>query len=343
MKKVLVGISGGVDSALSAYLLKKQNYEVIGIFLKPWVTGINCNWKEEYESAMQVCAHIDIPFLIRDYSKNYQEKVITNLVEEYKKGNTPNPDILCNRDIKFHFLSLLKKELSADFIATGHYARKVGKENDWSLYQASDKEKDQTYFLWAVEKKLLDKALFPIGDLKKDEVRKYAKKYKIPSAQKPDSFGLCFVGDINFVEFLKQYIPENHGKVLNNKGEEIGEHQGCHFFTIGQRHGFKVYKKENDAPLIVVSKNVSKNTITVNTKLGNSSNLSSIVTLKNENYFQSPIGQLFARTRHRGDLVEVEYKNSKVKFKEPILIASGQSLVLYSGEGECFGGGIIET
>lgn len=302
--RVFVGLSGGVDSAVSAALLKKDGYDVTGVFIKAWTPeGYPCNWKEDRRSAMRVAAVLDIPFITLDLEKEYKKEVVDYMIREYKEGKTPNPDVMCNKEIKFgHFLKFALDN-GADFVATGHYcqtsplaplldagegkrarkvlekslARATGKPEDFSersfsgplsckikLKEGADKNKDQSYFLWTLTQDQLRHILFPIGHLQKSEVRKLAGKFGLPQETRKDSQGLCFLGKINMKEFLSKYIPQKRGEVLNAKGEKIGEHEGAILYTIGERHGFTINQKsENKTPLYVISKNIKKNTITV--------------------------------------------------------------------------------
>ena len=288
-KKVFVGISGGVDSAVSAALLKKQGYDVTGVFIKAWTPqGYPCSWKEDRRSAMRVAAVLDIPFLTLDLSKEYKKEVVDYMIAEYKKGKTPNPDVMCNKEIKFgHFLKFALKN-GADFVATGHYARRYENhakatksyensnevletlpfgEGRVRLLEGADKNKDQSYFLWTLTQNQLKHTLFPIGHLQKSEVRKLAKKFGLPQAVRKDSQGVCFLGKVDMKEFLKEHVGAKKGGVLNMAGEKIGEHNGAILYTIGERHGFSVANKNTGSePLYVVAKDIKKNTITVGSK-----------------------------------------------------------------------------
>ena len=263
--KVFVGLSGGVDSAVSAALLKKDGYDVTGVFIKAWTPpGYPCAWKEDRRSAMRVAAILDIPFITLDLEKEYKKEVVDYIIAEYKIGRTPNPDMMCNKEIKFgHFLRFALKN-GADYVATGHYARNELRGVNYELWEGKDKNKDQSYFLWALTQDQLGHILFPIGHLQKKEVRKLAEKFGLPQATRKDSQGLCFLGKVDMKEFLSRYMPQKRGDVLNEKGEVMGHHNGALFFTIGERHGFTITKKtESRVPLYVASKDVKKNTITV--------------------------------------------------------------------------------
>ncbi|MEK7635417.1 MAG: tRNA 2-thiouridine(34) synthase MnmA [Patescibacteria group bacterium] len=288
-RMVFVGLSGGVDSAVSAALLKKDGFNVTGVFIKAWTPeGYPCTWKEDRRSAMKVAAILDIPFITLDLEKEYKKEVVDYMIAEYKTGRTPNPDVMCNKEIKFgHFLKFALKN-GANFVATGHYAqishsklpRKVLEKSlacatrrpeDFSersfsgqLLEGKDKNKDQSYFLWTLTQEQLKHILFPIGGLQKSEVRKLADKFGLPQATRKDSQGLCFLGKVDMKEFLSRYMPPQKGNVINENEEIIGTHNGALFFTIGERHGFTITKKsEKEEPLYVTAKNIEKNTIMV--------------------------------------------------------------------------------
>ena len=308
-KVVFVGLSGGVDSAVSAALLKKQGFEVVGVFIKTWHPDfLECNEEEERRDAMRVAAHLDIPFLSLDLEKVYKKEVADYMIREYKMGRTPNPDVMCNKEVKFG--AFLKKALSmgADFVATGHYALRKNSKNsgafalgdkrtgdprrlnslNFFLQKGKDPSKDQSYFLWTLRQDQLKKILFPVGNLKKSEVRKLARKFNLPVAEKKDSQGICFLGAVDLKEFLKHYIKEKRGKVLNEKGEEIGFHDGVVFHTLGERHGFTITKKNpNDKRYYIVSKDMKKNILVVSTRqdlVKNNSNMGADYRIENTNW-----------------------------------------------------------
>ncbi len=339
-------MSGGVDSSVSAALLQKAGYEVIGVFIKVWQPDwIHCTWKEDRLDAMRVAAKLEIPFVTLDLEKEYKEEVVDYMIKEYKEGRTPNPDVMCNRFVKFGGFFTWAMKQGADFIATGHYARIKGGK----LLMGRDSNKDQSYFLWTLTQEQLSKTLFPVGNIEKPEVRKLAKKFGLPNALKRDSQGLCFIGKIDIKEFLSHYIEVKKGDVLNIKGEVIGEHDGAFFFTIGERHGFNILKKtSNDGPYYVVEKDIEKNTITVANKNaeGDLPNEIRQINLKDMNWNQGkvPIGKiLLARSRYREELQEVKFVNENtVEFeKAQTTLSIGQSLVVYDGE-VCLGGGTID-
>ena len=271
--KVFVGMSGGVDSSVSAALLKQAGYDVTGVFIKVWQPDwIECTWRDERHEAMRVAAHLGIPFVTLDLEKEYKEGVIDYMIAEYSAGRTPNPDVMCNREVKFGAFWKWAKSQGAEYVATGHYAqvKKLEIRNleleEYELLAGVDKNKDQSYFLWTLNQDDLKHILFPVGHLEKPEVRKLAKKFKLPNSDKKDSQGLCFIGKIDVKDFLAHYIKTEMGNVLNEKGEIIGTHNGALLLTIGERHGFTIdpkFKTAHDEAYYVVSKDVKNNTITV--------------------------------------------------------------------------------
>src|SRR3989344_5097892 len=257
MKKkiVFVGLSGGVDSAVSAALLKKQSFEVVGVFIKTWHPEfLECNEEEERRDAMRVAAFLDIPFLTFDFEKVYKREVADYMIREYRAGRTPNPDVMCNKEVKFG--AFLKKALSmgADFVATGHYAQ----NKNLSLIKGVDPTKDQSYFLWTLKQNQLKHIIFPVGHLKKSQVRKLAEKYGLHTFQKKDSQGICFLGKLDMKEFLQHYIKPKSGRVLDINGKTIGKHNGATFLTLGERHGFTITSKTNhDRPYYIIAKDIT--------------------------------------------------------------------------------------
>ena len=334
-------MSGGVDSSVSALLLKQQGYDVTGVFIKVWQPDfIECTWKEDRLDAMRVAAALDIPFITLDLEEEYKKGVIDYMIEEYRRGYTPNPDVMCNREVKFGAFLKWAKNQGADYIATGHYAKTDGQ----TLIVSEDTNKDQTYFLWTLTKEILPAVLFPVGTMKKDEVRALAEKNHLSVSTKKDSQGLCFVGTIDIKTLLKQYINEEVGSVINEAGETIGTHTGVMFYTIGERHGFVItHKSTDDAPYFITAKDIEKNTLTVS-HTPPQEDTGEVFVLDQTNWTQSIAkGDVYeARARYRAPLAKVEVlDDTHVRVVEgEITKASGQSLVLYDGE-KCIGGGII--
>ena len=347
VKKVYIGMSGGVDSSVSAALLKKAGYDVTGVFIKVWQPEwledtTACTWKEDRLDAMRVAAKLDIPFITLDLEKEYKEEVVDYMIREYKAGRTPNPDVMCNRYVKFGGFFNWAMKQGADFVATGHYAQII----DGKLVAGNDKNKDQTYFLWTLTADQISKTLFPVGNIEKPEVRKLAKKFKLPNAEKKDSQGLCFIGKIDIKEFLSHYIESKKGNVLNEKGTIIGEHDGAFFFTIGERHGFTITKKTpNDERYYVVAKDIEKNTITVSKKEKMTGVKKVVLEDVNWNQGSIPVGKVLqARSRYREKLQDIIFTDQNTaEFKEAQnTLSPGQSLVVCDGN-VCLGGAIISA
>lgn len=353
--RVFVGMSGGVDSSVSAALLKKAGCDVTGVFIKVWQPDwIECNWREERLEAMRAAAHLDIPFVTLDLEREYKEGVIDYMIREYSAGRTPNPDVMCNREVKFGAFWKWAEGQGADFIATGHYAQNVrGSDGLQHMLVSKDLNKDQTYFLWTLTQNDLAHVLFPVGGMNKEEVRAAARKFGLPNADKKDSQGLCFIGKVDVKEFLNHYITSAPGKVLNEAGKEIGEHPGALLFTIGERHGFTVTDKTpHDAPYYVTAKNAAANTITVSNRVADSTKNphNPAPSLNRLSWTTEPLrggDKIQARTRYRETLIDIELisiigNGASVRFAQPHqTITPGQSLVFYRN-GECLGGGVIE-
>lgn len=353
-KTVFVGVSGGVDSSVSAALLKDQGFYVVGVFMRTWQPDwIECTWREERRDAIRVCAHLDIPFVELDLEDEYKIGVADYMIAEYKKGRTPNPDVMCNREVKFGGFLKWAIENGADYVATGHYVdRRVLQNGNIQMLRGNDEKKDQSYFLWTLEQNQLEHVLFPVGSMPKSKVRKLAQKYQLPTAMKKDSQGICFIGDIDMKDFLNHYIDEQAGNVLNNHGDVIGSHRGSLFYTIGERHGFSIYEKgTNDKPYYVINKDIENNTITVSQDPKQESHITSSVFLEhivdNQNIFKDSMN-LEAEIRYHGETKNVfiskynpDSKTMEIVFekKDPTL-APGQSVVFYDGK-VCLGGGVI--
>lgn len=343
-------MSGGVDSSVAAALLKKQGYDVTGVFFKPWLSKDGrafCNWRQDQQDATRVAAKLGIKFKVWDFSKEYGEKVTKYMISSYHHGITPNPDVMCNKEIKFGLF--LKKALveRAGFIATGHYARIKKSGGVFKLLKGKDSNKDQSYFLWTLTQKQLKYCLFPVGDYTKPGVRKLAKKFGLPNYAKKDSQGVCFVGQLDVKEFLKGYIKPKKGEIkLLETDKNIGRHDGVYYYTIGQRHGLDI--KIGGGPYFVAGKDLKKNIIYITT---NEKNLASnIAEIEKVNWIgQQPTlpAKVGVKIRYRGESIPAEIsKGTKpgiliVKFKKPArAVTPGQSAVFYRGE-IVLGGGII--
>lgn len=342
-ERVFVGLSGGVDSSVSAALLKDAGFDVIGVFIKVWhPEWLQCNWKQERRDAMRVAAALNIPFFTFDLEQEYKQGVADYMIEEYKKGRTPNPDVMCNSRVKFGAFLDKARMMGADYIATGHYAQ----NKEGQLFAGKDTEKDQSYFLWTLTPEQLEHSLFPVGSYTKPQVRKLAKKYGLPTAAKKDSQGVCFLGKLDMKEFLSHYVSSQKGDVLNEKGERIGSHDGALFYTIGQRHGFTIDQKGvNDKPLFVVEKDIENNTLVVAPALeAVDADEQQAISMSEVNWIGSAPAKdaiIFARIRYRQALQRCSVAGNTVHFETPQIIAIGQSIVFYEGD-RCLGGGIIE-
>ena len=354
---VFVGMSGGVDSSVAAALLKEQGYHVVGVYMKNWsrdLPGMKCPWAEDLADAKRVAVLLDIDFLVFDFEAEYKNKVVDYMLAEFKKGRTPNPDIMCNQEIKFKLFYDVSREKGADFIATGHYAQ----VQDDQLLRATDENKDQTYFLYRMSSEALQRTLFPVGHLTKPEVKKLAEKYGLPNAHKKESMGVCFVGEVDIRDFLKQYIAVQPGEIREAETEQVlGHHEGVYFYTIGQRHGlylggglpYYVVKKDIKNNIVYVSKNLNAADLWVSEL-----ELEDVVwRIKGAREQLEEAGKLFVRLRHRAPLIPATFDGQKVIFAEPIKrVAAGQSVVFYGAKNGkasqaadakiCLGGGIVK-
>lgn len=340
---VYVCMSGGVDSSVAAALLKKEGFDVVGVFMKPWQPDrgdFECLWKEDREYAMRAASAIGIPFKTWDFSRDYKKEVTDYMIKEYKAGRTPNPDVMCNKEIKFGlFLKQALKE-GADFVATGHYARVRKTKSGYSLLAGRDKNKDQSYFLWTLTQDQLSRIFFPVGELLKPEVRKLAKKFGLPNYDKKDSQGVCFIGPLDMKEFLKHYIKSKPGKIVDESGQVVGGHEGSYYYTIGQRHGLDI--KNGQGPYYVIAKDLKKNIVHVGQEeklLSSETKIASFHWIKNNPKFPLNIS---SRLRYRASPKKsILEKSGKLKLLSPErAITSGQSAVFYKGE-EVLGGGIV--
>ena len=342
-KRVLVGISGGVDSSVSAILLKEQGYDVEGVFAKVWQPDFApCTWRDEMKDAMRICAILDIPFHFLDLEKEYKALVGDYMITEYRTGRTPNPDVMCNTHIKFGLIYDFAMANGFDFVATGHYAR----NEDGRLKRGLDANKDQSYFLWNVQKNRFDNILFPVGHIPKDDVRKRAKRHGLFTASKKDSQGLCFIGQVDMKSFLKNLVEAQPGCVLNTAGETIGTHEGARLYTVGERHGFVIdskHKKTHDNPLFVIDKDVEHNTITVSDIAPNVKRviLSDMNMLSNDFPKEVSVQFRYRQQPIKATLTEESGVYTLSLSEHTDCIATGQSAVLYSGD-TCLGGGIVD-
>ena len=345
MTKVYVGMSGGVDSSLSAALLKEQGYDVTGVYMKNWtqdLPGMRCPWADDLADAKRVAVQLGIDFKVFDFENEYKHKVVDYMIEEYKLGRTPNPDIMCNQEVKFKLFLEAALEDGADMIATGHYAR----VENGVLKRAQDDNKDQTYFLYRVTGKALEKTIFPLGGYTKPEVREMAKERGLFTAGKKDSQGICFVGKIGIREFLSQYVEQKPGKILDKTtGKELGVHDGAIFYTLGQRHGLDV---GGGLPYYVVGKDMDKNEVYVTTDIQDDTLWKKNIQLSSVHWInEAPSeGEYSIRVRHRAPLVTAQLKGQNGE--EAVLgltdperaVTAGQSIVIYDGD-ICLGGGIV--
>lgn len=351
-KRVVVGLSGGVDSSVAALLLKEQGYEVVGLFLRNWHEEDDCGRctaDEDYADVRRVADKLGIDYYAEDFSEEYLDRVFKGFVEEYKKGRTPNPDVLCNREIKFEAFDSFRRSLNADFVATGHYAA-LSHGDRHRLLRARDENKDQTYFLNQVSEERLAQAIFPLGDLEKGRVREIARKAGLPVWEKKDSTGICFIGERNFRKFLSQYIPMQKGEIVTTDGVTVGEHEGVFYYTIGQRKGLGVGGGGNGEPWFVVRKDVKNNRLIV-TQGETDLLYSSALTVDRFHFIADRLpegrSEVLARIRHRQPLQKataiVEGDKVTVRFDSAQrAVAEGQYCVLYDGR-VCLGGGVIES
>jgi tRNA-uridine 2-sulfurtransferase len=350
--RVVVGMSGGVDSSVAALVLKEQGYDVIGIFMKNWddtdENGV-CTATEDYEDVIRVCNQIGIPYYAVNFEKQYWDKVFTYFLDEYKAGRTPNPDVMCNKEIKFKAFLEHAMNLGADYLATGHYARVEDLDGERKMLRGLDENKDQTYFLNQLNQSQLEKVLFPIGDMEKSRVRELAKEANLATATKKDSTGICFIGERNFKEFLGNYLPAQPGNMETMSGEVKGKHDGLMYYTIGQRQGLGIGGAGE--PWFVVGKDLERNVLLVEQGFHNDLLYSDSITAVNISFVSDkPKPKTFectAKFRYRqpDNAVTVELQDdgtAKVIFKEPIrAVTPGQAVVFYDGE-ECLGGGTID-
>ncbi len=345
MKKVYVGLSGGVDSSVTAALLKQQGYDVTGVYMKNWsqdLPGFVCPWLEDYQDAKRVAVAVGIDFKMFDFEQQYFDKVVRYMLDAFAAGITPNPDVMCNQEIKFKLFLETALEEGADMIATGHYARTKGGK----LLTAADDNKDQTYFLYRVDKPALQKTLFPLGDYTKPQVRQLAKQFGLPTAEKKESMGICFVGKVGIKQFLSNYVETKPGPIIDQNGQTVGGHDGAIFYTIGQRHGLSV---GGGLPYYVIGKDMAKNEVYVTSDLNDRRLWSNRLDLTSLHWIgRQPKSdeKLKLRSRHRAPLIDIKTFTIKdgsmsIELEHEIrALTPGQSAVIYSKE-EVLGGGII--
>ncbi len=358
--KVLIALSGGIDSAVSALLLMRQGYEVEAGFMKNWSStrGLlrsECPWLDDRREALKVAAHLGIPLHTFDFEKEYEQRVMNYFFEEYAAGRTPNPDVMCNKEIKFKLLYEKAMAMGFDYLATGHYARieyrrrntekSLGATRQWHLLRSADEFKDQTYFIYNIKREQLKHILFPIGGYKKSKVRELAHQFGLPNADRKESMGLCFVGKIRLDEFLKQKIKLKAGPIIDAHGRVLGRHKGIAYYTIGQRQGLGI---GGSGPYYIVEKNLKANTIVVTKESDDREFLVQQIQVTQTNWLENlkfP-SKCKGRFRHQQELQDLSVARVgddlyQIKFKKAQkAVASGQSLVLYKGK-VCLGGGVI--
>lgn len=344
MTHVYVGMSGGVDSSLTAALLVEQGYKVTGVYMKNWsqdLPGMICPWADDLADAKRVAVQLGIDFKVFDFENEYRDKVVNYMIDEYKNGRTPNPDVMCNQEVKFKLFLDAALEDGADMIATGHYAR----VEDGVLLQAVDTNKDQTYFLYRVTGSALGKTLFPLGEYTKPVVREMAEARGLFTAGKKDSQGICFVGKVGIREFLSQYVQQVPGEIIDKKsGNVLGHHDGAIFYTLGQRHGLDV---GGGLPYYVVGKSMDKNEVYVTTDLNDETLWRTNIQLDSVHWINDApaAGRYTVRIRHRAPLInaDITYDGDQLTVAlqdEQRAVAAGQSMVIYDGN-TCLGGGIV--
>ena len=352
--KIVVGISGGVDSSVAAYLLKKQGHEVIGLFMINWEEKDGaCTAEEDYEDVKRVCNKLGIPYFSVNYAKEYYQRVFQYFLEEYKAGRTPNPDVLCNREIKFGPFLDKAITLGADMIATGHYAKKIEKDGKFYLAKADDLNKDQSYFLNQLSQYQLSKVLFPLAEISKPQVREIAKKLELSTATKKDSTGICFIGERNFKKFLSEFLPAQPGDIVDRQGRVVGKHDGLMYYTLGQRRGLNIggLKGGNGKRWFVLEKDLQNNRLIVSQGEDD--------LLFSDGLFATDMNwipekpekeefECYAKFRYRQPDQKVKVKITgettiQVDFdQKQRAITPGQFVVLYDSKGICLGGGIID-
>ena len=347
---VFVGLSGGVDSSVAALRLLKEGYRVVGVFIQVWQPSfLHCDWEKERLDAMRVCATLDIPFLTCDARERYKTEVVDYLISAYKAGETPNPDVMCNKQVKFGAFLDFADMHGADYIATGHYAQRVQTDGSPELVRGVDRTKDQSYFLWTLTKRQLARTFFPIGDSLKKDIRIEAARSGLPTADKPDSQGVCFLGTLDMKSFLFNFIPRTVGKVEEVSGEIVGEHDGIFFYTIGQRHGFRINQTSpGTAAYYVVDKDIRRNILFVSHQKPQLATVQSRTCMLSDTNWITDIPSRLVeiQTRYRQKaasaiLTITGTTTATVTPQETLETpAKGQSCVVYDGA-VCLGGGVI--
>lgn len=340
MAKIYVGMSGGVDSSLSAALLVEAGHDVTGVYMKNWsqdLPGMKCPWAEDLADAKRVAVQLGIDFKVFDFEKQYKQKVVDYMVEEYVRGRTPNPDIMCNQEVKFRLFLEAAIEDGAEMIATGHYARVDG----GVLKRAKDENKDQTYFLYRVNGSALKRTLFPLGDYTKSEVREMARQRGLTTAGKKESMGVCFVGQVSMKDFLSQYVWTTPGEIVDSQTNKVvGRHDGAIFYTIGQRQGLNI---GGGLPYYVAGKDMQKNQVYVTRDLNDQRLWLKTINLSDIHWINSVAepGDYQVRIRHRAALADCYFDGEKLLLRQSQrAITPGQSAVIYS-DGNCLGGGVV--
>ncbi|MBQ9408121.1 MAG: tRNA 2-thiouridine(34) synthase MnmA [Clostridia bacterium] len=351
--RIVVGMSGGVDSSVAAYLLKQQGHEVIGVFMNNWEEDGVCTSEQDFADVRAVCDVIGIPYYSVSFAKEYMDRVFTHFLEEYRRGRTPNPDVMCNREIKFASLLELSLSLGADKLATGHFAGvSLGVDGKYHLLRAKDENKDQTYFLCTVTQAQLSKALFPLTELTKAEIRQIAQESGIPVYQKKDSTGVCFIGERNFKKFLSGYLPAQPGDIYSVEGEKVGRHDGLMYYTLGQRRGLGIGGRGSCERWFVVDKDLEHNRLIVSQGAESALLFTGEGTAENVSWIADvpPIApgeslSCKARFRHRQPLQDVTIRlsgeNVSIRYAQPQrAVTPGQAVAFYIND-ECLGGGTI--
>lgn len=356
LKHIIVGLSGGVDSSVAAYLLLKQGYDVQALFMKNWEEDDDeeyCSAEVDLEDATSICKKLNIKLYTRNFSSEYWDKVFSYFLQEYNSGRTPNPDIICNKEIKFKTFLEHALEMGADHIATGHYARVAFSNGYYRLFKAKDENKDQTYFLHALGQKQLSKSWFPLGELTKSEVRQIAKEAGFDNYAKKDSTGICFIGERKFKDFLGQYLPAKPGEIQTPEGKTIGTHDGLMYYTLGQRQGLGIGGSSSGTgeAWYVIGKNLEKNVLIVGQGHDHPMLFSTKLIARNLNWIAEPPANIpfkcSAKIRYRQQdqactITLLENESCEVVFDLPQrAVTPGQSVVFYKDD-ECLGGGVIQ-